>query len=163
MVSLIYARTLELPAGLLNESAAMTLMSTDVDRLAISLDSLNEIWSRIVEVVIGSWLLGRQLGWVCSLPIVIVVVSVTVSSLIAKKIGPRHGQWINAIQRRVSITSSMLASMKSLKMMGLSNKLFDVLDDQRIRELDLSKRLRVMSVWARFFCEHIPSVGMYLR
>jgi len=72
MVSLIYTRTLKLQAGIYDESAALTLMSTDIDRLTTSLSSLNEIWAMVIEMVIGIWLLGRQLGWVCVAPIIIV-------------------------------------------------------------------------------------------
>jgi ATP-binding cassette subfamily C (CFTR/MRP) protein 1 len=152
MVSLIYSKTLELPAGVYDESAALTLMSTDIDRLATSLDSLNEIWARIIEMSIGIWLLERQLGWVCVAPIVIVLIMVFASSFVAKRIGPRQRIWVAAIQRRVGITSSMLGSMKSVKMMGLSDNLFDTLHNLRIRELNLMKKFRVMFLWRLLLC-----------
>lgn len=72
MVSLIYARSLELQSGVHDELTAITLMSTDLDRLISSLQSINEIWARIVEMAIGMWLLKRQLGWVCFAPIIVV-------------------------------------------------------------------------------------------
>ena len=153
MVSLIYSKTLELPAGVYDESAALTLMSTDIDRLATSLDSLNEIWARIIEMSIGIWLLERQLGWVCIAPIVIVLIMVFASSFVAKRIGPRQRIWVAAIQRRVGITSSMLGSMKSVKMMGLSDNLFDTLHNLRVRELDLMKKFRVMFLWRLLLSE----------
>jgi ATP-binding cassette subfamily C (CFTR/MRP) protein 1 len=152
MVSLIYSKTLELPAGVYDESAALTLMSTDIDRLATSLDSLNEIWARMIEMSIGIWLLERQLGWVCVAPIVIVLIMVFASSFVAKRIGPRQRIWVAAIQRRVGITSSMLGSMKSVKMMGLSDNLFDTLHNLRIRELNLMKKFRVMFLWRLLLC-----------
>lgn len=156
MVSIIYVKTLELPADRYDESAALTLMSTDIDRLASSLDSLNEIWARIIEMSIGIWLLETKLGWVCVAPIVIVAISVYGSALVTKRIGPRQAQWVKAIQRRVGITSSMLGSMKSVKMMGLSDKLFDTLDSHRIRELNFSKQFRMMSLWRLLLCEFPP-------
>jgi len=73
MVSLIYARSLELKSGVHDELAAITLMSTDLDRLTMSLQGVNEIWSNTAEMVIGMWLLKRQLGWVCFAPIVVVI------------------------------------------------------------------------------------------
>jgi ATP-binding cassette subfamily C (CFTR/MRP) protein 1 len=152
MVSLIYSKTLELPAGVYDESAALTLMSTDIDRLATSLDSLNEIWARMIEMSIGIWLLERQLGWVCVASIVIVLIMVFASSFVAKRIGPRQRIWVAAIQRRVGITSSMLGSMKSVKMMGLSDNLFDTLHNLRIRELNLMKKFRVMFLWRLLLC-----------
>lgn len=73
IVSLIYDRTLEVQAGIYDENKALTLMSTDVDRMVMSLQSLCEIWARVIEMVIGIWLLGRQLGWICVAPIVTVL------------------------------------------------------------------------------------------
>ena len=155
MVSIIYVKTLELPAGLYDESAALTLMSTDIDRIASSLDSLNEVWARIIEMSIGIWLLERELGWICVAPIVIVAASVYASAHVTKRIGRRQARWVKAIQRRISITSSMLGSMKSVKMMGVSSNLFDTLNSHRIRELNLSKQFRMMSLWRILTCEYI--------
>lgn len=154
-MTIIYSKTLELPAGVYDESAALTLMSTDIDRLASSLDALNEMWARIIEMSIGVWLLERKLGWICVAPIVVVLLSVYVSAHIAKRIGPRQGRWVKAIQRRVGITSSILRSMKSVKMMGLSNNLSKTLDEQRIRELNLCKGFRLMSLWRIVTCKPI--------
>jgi ATP-binding cassette subfamily C (CFTR/MRP) protein 1 len=77
------------------------------------------------------------------------------SAGVTKLIGARQREWVKAIQRRVGITSSMLGSMKSVKMMGLSDKLFDTLQSQRVRELELSKKFRVMNIWRIILCEHI--------
>jgi ATP-binding cassette subfamily C (CFTR/MRP) protein 1 len=161
MVSIIYAKTLELPAGLYDESAALTLMSIDVDRLTVSLDSLNEVWARVIEMSIGIWLLERRLGWVCVVPIVIVAISVYASAHVTKRIGPRQAQWVKAIQRRVGITSSMLGFMKSVKMMGLSRTLFDTLHNHRIRELNLSKHFRMMGLWRMLLCECFNPIEIY--
>lgn len=71
LVSLIYDRTLQLQDGVYNEAAAVTLMSTDVDRIASSLEDLHEIWAQIIEVGLGIWLLAMQLGWVCVFPLLV--------------------------------------------------------------------------------------------
>lgn len=73
MVGLIYDQSLSLQDGLHENSAAIALMSTDVDIVCDSLPTVYEIWAQLVEVVIGFWLLGRQLGWVYLVPLVIVI------------------------------------------------------------------------------------------
>lgn len=73
MVSLIYNRTLLLEDGVYEESAAVSLMSTDVDHIAFCLEELNECWSRLIEIAIGIPLLTMQLGWVSIMPLVVVV------------------------------------------------------------------------------------------
>ena len=72
-VSLIYNRTLQLQDGLYDESAAVTLMGTDIDRIALSVTHLNECWAGCIELAVGIYLLARQLGWVCIIPLVIVL------------------------------------------------------------------------------------------
>lgn len=63
--------------------------------------------------------------------------------------------WMGAIQKRVGITSSMLASMKSVKMMGLSNILADSVQAQRVRELDLSLNFRWLSIYRNVICKYL--------
>jgi ATP-binding cassette subfamily C (CFTR/MRP) protein 1 len=70
--SLIYSRSLEINSKY-NELTAVTLMSTDVDRVTVSLHLVNEIWARLIEIGLGVWLLWRQLGVVSLAPIFIVI------------------------------------------------------------------------------------------
>ena len=71
-VALIYNRTLLLQDGVYDESAAVTLMSTDVDNISSVLVLLNECWAETLEVAIGIYLLARQIGWVCIMPTIVV-------------------------------------------------------------------------------------------
>ena len=178
LVSLIYAKTLEMRAGGLDESAALTLMSTDIDRLTVSLSNLCEIWAYVIEMATGLWLLEREIGWICVAPIVLVIgkcpsnsniswpiltclsVSIYAASKIATIIAPRQKVWIKAIQQRVSITSSMLGSMKSVKLMGLSDYLFNSIQQQRVRELDLSKKFRILGMSRMLLCKLISYLAV---
>ncbi|KAF8857368.1 putative multidrug resistance protein [Acephala macrosclerotiorum] len=157
MIALIYDKTLTMQAGIADESRSLTLMGTDIDRLVVSLNSLCEAVPRLIELSIGIWLLAEKLGWPCVAPIVVVIISIIASSRVTQLVGPRQRQWVAAIQRRVSMTSSMLGSMKSVKMMGLSDILTDTLQSQRVRELDLSKHFRVMGLW-RMMLSFVPQI-----
>jgi ATP-binding cassette, subfamily C (CFTR/MRP), member 1 len=88
------------------------------------------------------------------------LVSIYGASRVSAIVGLRQKVWVKAIQQRVSITSSMLGSMKSVKMMGLSDHLFDSIQKQRVRELDLSKRFRVLGMFRMILCkvEFAPQV-----
>ncbi|XMA07310.1 hypothetical protein WAI453_000101 [Rhynchosporium graminicola] len=154
--SLIYSKTLKQQAGVQDKDASLTHMSSDIDQLAFGLDALCQIWAQVIELVIGLYLLSRKLGWVCVAPIVIVVISTFCVGHVTKLIGPRQGAWIAAVQTRVGMTSAMLGSMKSVKMMGLSNTLMDTLQIQRVMELNLSKKFRVMGMW-RMIISFLPT------
>ncbi|KAJ9315863.1 hypothetical protein DTO271D3_3841 [Paecilomyces variotii] len=147
VVSLIYSHTLSLQADVYDESASVTLMSTDVDIIAQSLQQVNEAWARLIEIGIGIWLLERQLGAVCVAPIVVVLVCTSTQMYMASFMPTKQKAWIQAIQRRVSIISAALRSMKSVKMLGISEQIAFTLQGQRLRELKLSKKFRWLIVW----------------
>ncbi|OGM40676.1 hypothetical protein ABOM_010583 [Aspergillus bombycis] len=71
MIALIHDRTLALQDGLYTESAALTLMSTDVDGIIEHLENMNDVWARTVEMTIGITLLGIQLGATCIVPLLL--------------------------------------------------------------------------------------------
>lgn len=79
-VSLIYSRALQIQDGLYDESASITLMSTDTDRVSLAIYNLNEVWARGIEVGVAIFLLARQLGWVAVIPLVIVVCKLDTSA-----------------------------------------------------------------------------------
>lgn len=72
-VSLIYNHALEMQDGLYDEGASITLMSADTDRVALAIDKLNEVWSRLIEVVVAIILLAQQLRWVAVMPLILVI------------------------------------------------------------------------------------------
>ena len=73
LVGLIFSKTLVLRDGVYDESAAVTHMSTDIDRIAASMQNMHEVWARLIEVAIGVWLLSIQIGAVSVIPIIVVV------------------------------------------------------------------------------------------
>ncbi|GAB7352459.1 hypothetical protein MBLNU459_g2868t1 [Dothideomycetes sp. NU459] len=139
-VSLIYNHTLNLREGTYDRSAAVTLMSNDVDQITFCLEELNECWSRLLEVVIALPLLTRQLGWVSITPLIIVLC--VGSSVVAKLIAKSQRIWADATQRRITLTSAVLSQMKIIKMIGLSDIMSDAVQKERIRET------RQMESWA---------------
>jgi ATP-binding cassette, subfamily C (CFTR/MRP), member 1 len=73
LVSSIYYKTTEISITALNNSAAVTLMSTDVERIEQGLRDTHELWANVVQVGLATWLLQRELGLACLVPIVIAV------------------------------------------------------------------------------------------
>lgn len=61
-------------------------------------------------------------------------------------IGPARGMWNQAVQERVSITSSMLSQIKGLKMMGLTDYIAKLIQSLRASELELSKKFRAFII-----------------
>lgn len=57
----------------MDDSAAVTLMGTDVERIVDSLTLLHELWASIFEIGIAVWLLERQISFASVVPLVICV------------------------------------------------------------------------------------------
>ena len=66
---------------------------------------------------------------------------------ISKTIGDRQKIWVDAVQKRIALTSSMLADMRSVKMMGLSRMLTSMIQDQRVSETYRMAGYRWSIVW----------------
>lgn len=69
LISLISDITLVLDAKSVRESAAVTLMSTDVDRIIAGLELLDCMWASPIEIAAAVYLLYREIGLSCLVPL----------------------------------------------------------------------------------------------
>ena len=63
-------------------------------------------------------------------------------------------RWIEKVETRLSVTSSMLGDIKAVKMLGLTDKLFDIIHRLQWVEIETSKRFRKIFIGQVFFCEY---------
>ena len=134
--AIIYEKSLHTSAEY-NEMKAMTLMSTDVDRIVMSLPLITEVWASTTLVVVGIGLLWRQLGAVAIAPIIVSVACFGIQARVAKVLPEKTKIWVQAIQRRVGLTTTTLQLMKSIKLAGLSESMVKLLQSERAREVNL--------------------------
>ena len=72
-IGLIYERALSIKEGASDDSAAVTLISNDVDFISFLSDFFHELWAQCLQLVLGMYFLASELGWICMVPICIVV------------------------------------------------------------------------------------------
>jgi hypothetical protein len=48
-------------------------LQTDIDGIIEHLENFNDVWARIIEVAIGTWLLERQVGPTCVVPLILTI------------------------------------------------------------------------------------------
>ncbi|KAK6814078.1 hypothetical protein RU639_010488 [Aspergillus parasiticus] len=147
LISIIYDQTLGLSPEDLSDTAAVTMMGTDVERIESSLRALHEAWASILEVAIAIWLLSRQIWIACLIPLVIAVVSVIAMIPISTKTGEAQKQWIDRVQKRLSVVSGTLNDIKGVHMLGLTDRLFFLISELRKLEVETSKRFRKLLIW----------------
>lgn len=112
LCSLIYTKTLNLSSTALDESVAVSLMSTDTESICQSAATLHELWASPIESAVAIFLLYRQLGLAALAPIVVAIIATTGMLQLARFIGMAKKRWMRGIQTRVDVTASVLASMK---------------------------------------------------
>ena len=112
LCSLIYTKTLDLSSTALDESVAVSLMSTDTDSVCQSAATLHELWASPIESAVAIFLLYRQLGLAALAPVVVGIIATTGMLQLAQFIGTAKKRWMRGIQTRVDVTASVLASMK---------------------------------------------------
>ena len=70
LTCLIYNATLSLDTNSIGDSAAITLMSTDIERIGAGLTTIDSLWAGPIEAGIAIFLLQRELGMACFAPLV---------------------------------------------------------------------------------------------
>jgi len=153
LIGSIYRHTTTLQASALKDSAAITLMGTDVERIIQSLGHVHELWASIPEVALGIWLLARQVGVASVMPMVICVVSLVGASAVARHFGPAQRSWVERVEKRIAVTASMLGDMKAVKMLALSRVLEPVISRLRVAELKTSEKFRSLLIWQIMVCK----------
>lgn len=132
LVSMIYTKTIDLSITALDESAAVTLMASDtgmkfvcphdhrhmtliittLETICTGFTNLHELWAVPIELAIALYILHMQLGLAFLAPAVVAIFSTSVIMMMAKYMGNAQKIWIQGIQTRVSVTATMLSSMK---------------------------------------------------
>jgi ATP-binding cassette subfamily C (CFTR/MRP) protein 1 len=144
----VYRKTLEAKLSAADDSAALTLMSTDVERIIQGLLSIHELWANIIEVALASWLLSRQIGASFVAPLVVVGCCVALMAFLARFAGPRQKAWMEKIQKRVALTSNIIGQMKHLKISGLVGPVQESIQQMRVEELKAGARFRMILTWS---------------
>ncbi|KAL7914654.1 P-loop containing nucleoside triphosphate hydrolase protein [Trichoderma velutinum] len=141
LTSLIYIRTLHVSA-MSSDAAAITLSGPDVSSITRAFESFHEIWANPIEIALAIWLLARELGLGCIGPAVAVVVGTVAMTRLSNFMGPAMKAWNEAIQQRITTTSSVIGSIKEVKMLGRASSWTDSIQRLRVAELQRSKKYR---------------------
>jgi ATP-binding cassette, subfamily C (CFTR/MRP), member 1 len=165
LVSLIYEKMMQMRIVDINESAAMALMGTDVQRIAELFYWLAiEAGPAVIQLGVAMYLLYLQLGLVFVIPVGVslsesprpshvsipadgFLVATALSFLVANHSANRQRSWLEAIQSRINFTSEIFGSMKSVKMLGLSERMRQHIQQMRDDEMSISKRYRTVKIY----------------
>ncbi|KAK4152002.1 canalicular multispecific organic anion transporter 1 [Chaetomidium leptoderma] len=148
LASAIYRKTTESRLSTSGDSEALTLMSADIERIISGCLSIHELWANTIEVALACWLLSRQIGPAFVAPLIVVGACVVCTAVLARFTGPRQKLWMEKIQKRVGLTSSIIGQMKHLKISGLAETVEEAIQSMRVDELKAGTRFRAVVVFA---------------
>lgn len=73
LVSVIYRKTTDISVVALDDKVAVTLMSTDVERIVQGLALMHDIWTTFLTIGIALFLLQRQVGTAFIVPLLLFI------------------------------------------------------------------------------------------
>ncbi|KAF4338148.1 ABC transporter [Fusarium beomiforme] len=146
----LYKKLLQSKVSDASDSASLTLMSTDIERIRIGFKALHDFWASPIEVALASWMLYRNLGLTFLAPIVLVAICVVCVGLLSTLFGSRQAAWMQEIEKRVAITSNMISNMKHLKIADLASPMEALVKRQREHEIQVGGKWRALMILATF-------------
>ncbi|KAJ5499877.1 ABC transporter integral membrane type 1 [Penicillium expansum] len=115
LVTLIFNKTLRMSTTAISDTAAITLMSTDIERIGSGLREMHELYSNFTEVALALWLLARLLNVAIIASTAVVVVCLAAGVPLAVACGKAQGIWLEAVEERVAVTSKVLGQSWELR------------------------------------------------
>ncbi|KAF5690358.1 major facilitator family transporter [Fusarium denticulatum] len=131
LVTEIFSRATQARIGADDHNAALTLMSTDIERIRLGLRMLHNVWAGVIQAALAAWMLYIRLGLVFLVPIGVVVRA-----------------WMTGVQKRVGLTATVIAGMKNLKLSGLASTVSSFVQKLRVEELAAGARFRKIFIVA---------------
>ncbi|KAI1293173.1 putative ABC transporter [Xylaria venustula] len=147
LVGLIHDKTMKSPSIAYDNGQAITLMNTDAESLEGLGEMVHETWAQIIEVLVGVVLLANGVGWIWPLPLCLIYLASHMSRYVAKHLQPHQEAWNSSTQSRIAATSSVISSMKVVKMLGLQDKLTRRIQELRKEELWVASKQRWIVVY----------------
>ncbi|OCL10087.1 ABC transporter-like protein [Glonium stellatum] len=146
LVSTIYKKTLSTESSAVNDSASVTLMSSDVERVAIAVRTVHEVWANFIQIGIAVFLMQQQLGLAFVAPVALAVCSSVAAIGVSATAGKRQAMWMKAIERRIADTSYFMGRNKNIKLLGLGHYISRNIQALRAKEIQSASHFRVITV-----------------
>lgn len=146
LVEIIYRRTFVTSPAAPQNSDAVTLMSTDVERITTGLRTFPEMWASIVIIALAIRLLQGKLDVDVLGPSAVVLLCTGLAAWVASGAGVAQKSWLDRIQSRVSATADLLGMTKVIKMTGMTDALRDKIRELREEEIQASCTSRFVLV-----------------
>ncbi|KAK4168151.1 ABC transporter [Cladorrhinum sp. PSN259] len=146
LTTTVFRKALHLNVSVANDAKTVTLMSADCERIVRGLMDLHELWANVTQVALATYLIQTQLGVACVAPIAVTLVTAGLTIGVASFTPRFQIRWIEKLESRIAITSTVLGAMKAIKITNLTQKVAKVLNAAREDELATARNFRIVTV-----------------
>ncbi|KAG6087196.1 hypothetical protein E4U15_008222 [Claviceps sp. LM218 group G6] len=148
LINIIYGKTLRLDARAVLDAEAITLISADIDRISLGMQTMHDSYASVIELSLSLWLLSNLLGIAVVPPTIFIAckLCLAVGIPIATAAGNAQVPWLEAIEKRLAVTSKTLGNMKAIRMTGLTDAIHKFISSLRAQEIQASRLFRLLSV-----------------
>ncbi|KAG6119070.1 hypothetical protein E4U13_007997 [Claviceps humidiphila] len=146
LIHIIYGKTLRLDARAVLDAEAITLISADIDRISLGMQTMHDSYASVIELSLSLWLLSNLLGIAVVPPTIFIALCLAVGIPIATAAGNAQVPWLEAIEKRLAVTSKTLGNMKAIRMTGLTDAIHKFISSLRTQEIQASRLFRLLSV-----------------
>ncbi|KAH9915163.1 P-loop containing nucleoside triphosphate hydrolase protein [Epithele typhae] len=143
LVEAIYHKTLRFSADALSDAAggdASNLMSVDIERITLAIDPLHQLWTSLIVIAIGLYILWTQIGTSFVAAVVVTAVCMVATPLLSWHIDDLQEVWSAVTDSRVRLISSVLHQITGVKLSAYEPELVRKVDNVRDKELGAMKR-----------------------
>ncbi|KAJ4299500.1 hypothetical protein N0V90_004745 [Kalmusia sp. IMI 367209] len=148
LASTIFDKTIKSQVAIGDNASAVTLMSTDVERIMRGIESFHELWANTLEAGLGCWLLQRKLGFAFLSPVIIIAICAAAMAWVGRTAGTSQALWMARIQTRVGMTSKVIENIKQVKIAGMAESMEKLIRNLRTDELAVGNKFRKVQVVA---------------
>ncbi|KAJ5937940.1 P-loop containing nucleoside triphosphate hydrolase protein [Penicillium verhagenii] len=118
-----------------NDSSAITLIGNDVEDVQMSMGWFHTLWSSLLSLAIGLYLLSSKLGWASLVPVILLLITSQCGKYVSRNFVSKQRAWSDATQKRIDIIQNLLQGLKSIKMMGFTHEIGAKVEKARDDEL----------------------------
>ncbi|KAM0812152.1 putative ABC transporter FUM19 [Seiridium cardinale] len=148
LIAMVYSKAMRLNLSATDKGSAVTVMSSDIERIVMGLRSVHDIWANVIQVALAAWLLERQTGVAIVAPVVVAAACGYGTLKVSEAAGGQQVDWLAKIETRIDTTTRTLSSMRGVKLSGLAGKLIDKIQDLRHAELHSAGKYRWWEIGA---------------
>ncbi|KAJ6779421.1 hypothetical protein PWT90_03877 [Aphanocladium album] len=161
LISQMFDKSLRISQSEAKKSAAITLMSADIEGIADGLPKLYELIMTLLELGFGIYFLSLFVGESCFVVLAPLIASAIATYFLGKWMATAFAGWNKSIEIRVAKTSKVISQLKAIKMFGLGPTISQYLQNLRADEMVASNKFRGLqsiSVIAVLCAEYLTPV-----